>query len=74
MSIYQLTPNITFCRPNGIGVRRVNSTTRNALGPDITRSMARPVSFLINLKIESNQTIRDTEKKEIRTKELSKIK
>lgn len=63
--LYQLTPNITFCSPNGIGVRRVNSTTRNALGPDITRSMARPVSILINLKIASNQnkTIKDTEKK-----------
>lgn len=74
--LYQLTPNITFCSPNGIGVRRVNSTTRNALGPDITRSMARPVSFLINLKIASNQnkTIKDTEKKrKYKTKKIYKL-
>lgn len=70
--LYELTPNITFCSPNGIGVRRVNSTTRNALGPDITRSMARPVSFLINLKIASNQnkTIKDTEKRKYKTKKI----
>lgn len=46
----KLTPNIVFCNPNGIGVNRVNKTTLNALGPDITRNMARPVSFLINLQ------------------------
>lgn len=51
---FKLTPNIAFCIPNGIGVRRVNRTTLNALGPEITRSIARPVSFLINLKIEAN--------------------
>lgn len=47
---HSLTPNIAFCKPNGIGVNRVNITTLNALGPDITRSIARPVSFLIILK------------------------
>jgi len=36
-----------------MGVSRVKSTTRNAFGPDITRRIARPVSFLINLQIES---------------------
>ena len=47
--MFTLTPNIAFCMPNGMGVKRVNNTTRNALGPDITRNIARPVSFLINL-------------------------
>lgn len=41
---------MVFCRPNGIGVSLANNTTLNARGPAITRSMARPVSFFINLK------------------------
>lgn len=45
----KLTPNIVFCKPKGIGVRRAKSTTRKALGPDITRRIARPVSVFINL-------------------------
>lgn len=44
-----LTPKIVFCNPNGSGVRRVNKTILNARGPDITRNIARPVSFFINL-------------------------
>lgn len=47
--LVKLTPNIVFCRPNGIGVRRANRTTLKALGPDITRRIARPVSVFINL-------------------------
>lgn len=43
------TPKIVFCRPNGIGVSLANNTTLNARGPAITRRMARPVSFFINL-------------------------
>jgi len=48
----QLTPKIVFCNPNGIGVRRANSTTLKARGPDMTLNIARPVSVFINLKIE----------------------
>lgn len=33
-----------------MGVKRVKSTTLNAFGPEITRSIARAVSFLIILK------------------------
>lgn len=55
----KLTPNIVFWSPNGIGVSRASRTTRKALGPDITRSIARPVSVFINLKIK---VVRTTEK------------
>ena len=40
---------MVFCRPKGIGVNLANNTTRNARGPDITRSMDFAVSFFINL-------------------------
>lgn len=45
-----LTPNMVFCKPNGIGVSRASNTTLNERGPDITRKMAFPVSFFSNLE------------------------
>ena len=39
-----------------MGVSLANNTILNARGPDITRRMARPVSFFINLKRKKKQS------------------
>lgn len=48
---------MVFCSPNGMGVSLANNTILNARGPDITRRMARPVSFFINLEERNEQKV-----------------